>query len=50
MTNDQPSAHLRSVHAAAQRAAVERRVAFARAQRDRVIASLLYCPEHAEPS
>jgi hypothetical protein len=46
MTNHQPAPH----HLAAQRAATERRTAFARAQRDRVIASLLLCPDSAQPS
>jgi hypothetical protein len=45
MTNLESAPH----HLAAQRAAAERRVAFARAQRDRVIASLLHCPDPAQP-
>jgi hypothetical protein len=43
MTNQHPSDTARPAQAAGQGAAIERRMNFARDQRDRVIASLLRC-------
>ncbi|MDA0166861.1 hypothetical protein OM076_41755 [Solirubrobacter ginsenosidimutans] len=45
MTDLQSAPH----HVAGQPTAAERRRAFARAQRERVIASLLHCPDPAQP-
>jgi hypothetical protein len=50
MINAQPLAHPHSVHAAAVREAAERRMVFARRQRDLVVASLLRRPDRSQRS